>query len=178
MENNDYTYIEHSMYAWQIENVYKYFNKEQLLVLDYQQLKDNPYQLLETIFSFLNIDKNFQPDLSLKNITGDIKNASLQKALAKKSRLKKLLIKYGIDSWLSPAKKELWKQRLFEMNTSKKTTSKIHKVIKAQDAPGDKKEVAAYLASIFESDTKKLDKLLGTGFYNKWFTKEIVENIQ
>jgi hypothetical protein len=75
---SDFTYIEHGFYAKQIKNCLQYFPEEQLLVLDYNDLSKNPSALLHKLFSFLNIDTAFQPDLSPKNITGSVKNQFLQ----------------------------------------------------------------------------------------------------
>ncbi len=38
-DNNDFTYIEHGLYAAQIKSCLQYFSKEQLLILDYEELK-------------------------------------------------------------------------------------------------------------------------------------------
>ncbi len=53
-DNNDITYIEHGFYYTQIKNCFKYFKKEQLLVLEYEELK-NPDALLQKIFTFLQV---------------------------------------------------------------------------------------------------------------------------
>lgn len=77
-DNNDFTYIEHGLYAEQVKNCLHYFKRSQLLVLDYEDLK-NPSALLQKIFSFLEVDAHFQPDLSPKNVTGTTKSEALQK---------------------------------------------------------------------------------------------------
>ena len=51
-DNNDFTYIEHGFYYEQIKNCLEYFSKKQLLVLDYDDLKNNPESIVKKSFSF------------------------------------------------------------------------------------------------------------------------------
>jgi hypothetical protein len=75
-DNNDFTYIEHGLYAKQVKSCLQYFTKEQLLVLDYNDLVKNPAGLLKNMFTFLGVDADFMPDLTPKNVTGSVKSAS------------------------------------------------------------------------------------------------------
>src|SRR3954451_6387172 len=98
-DNNDFTYIEHGFYYTQIRNCLKYFKKEQLLVLEYEELK-NPKALLQNIFTFLQVSSSFQPILEAKNVTGVTKSEALQKSIIGQSRLKRFIIKYLVDFWM------------------------------------------------------------------------------
>lgn len=66
-------YIEKGYYAKQLKNYYKYFEKNQLLVLIYEKVKKRPKKHIQRIYDFLRLkDKNFVP-LSLEkkvNIAG------------------------------------------------------------------------------------------------------------
>ncbi len=163
-ENNDFTYIEHGMYAKQIKNCLKYFRKEQLLVLDYEELKQ-PSFLLNKIFSFLQIDASFEPDLTPKNVTGTTKSASLQKGIIGQSKLKRFLIKYFVNPWMPVTKRKKLKAKLFEMNTGKGAGATVDKGM----ADKDTSDIKEYLRTCFAEDTKELDALLQTSFYDKWF---------
>ena len=161
-ENNDFTYIEHGMYAEQIKNCLQYFGKEQLLVLDYEELKQ-PSSLLKKIFSFLQIDDSFKPDLTPKNVTGTTKSASLQKGIIGQSKFKRFLIKYLVNPWMPVTKRRKLKAKLFEMNTGKTATTS------AEPDATDTSDIKAYLKECFAEDTKQLDTLLQTSFYETWF---------
>ncbi len=164
-DNNDFTYIEHGMYGEQIKNCLQYFSVKQLLVLDYEELK-NPSALLKKIFSFLEINPDFQPDLTPKNVTGITKSASLQKGIIGQSKLKRFLIKYLIDFWMPVTKRKKLKAKLFEMNTGKTAVAPIE-----EKETIDTSDIKAYLKTCFTEDTKDLDVLLQTSFYEKWFVK-------
>lgn len=164
-DNNDFTYIEHGLYGEQIKNCFKFFTKEQLLVLDYEELKQ-PSSLLIKVFSFLQISTDFKPDTTSKNITGTIKNAALQKGIIGQSPFKKFIINHFINPWLPVTKRKQWKARLFEMNTSKtKATDK-------QDM-SETSDIKEYVREYFAEDTKQLDALLQTSFYQNWFTDTV-----
>ena len=160
-DNNDFTYIEHGLYGEQVKNALKFFTREQLLVLDYEELKQ-PSSLLTKVFSFLQIKTDVKPDTTSKNITGTIKNAALQKGIIGQSPFKKLVIKYLINPWLPVTKRKKWKAKLFEMNTSKTGNSDNMSM-------ADNADIKKYLKTCFEEDTKQLDALLQTSFHQQWF---------
>ena len=169
-DNSDFTYIEHGFYAKQIKDCYQYFSKDQLLVLDYDDLAQNPQKLLRQIFSFLNIDENFQPDLTPKNVTGSVKNQYLQESLIKRGKFRKWFVDKIVDPIFPVGKRKMLKRKLFELNTGKKNI---------KEAPvADKETIASVkkqLRKYFLADTKELDALLGTDFYSKWFETEKVK---
>ncbi len=165
-DNNDFTYIEHGLYAGQIKNCLRFFTKEQLLVLDYDQLKE-PASLLKNIFSFLQVDTSFEPDLSPKNITGVAKSASLQKSIIGQSPFKKFIITYLINPWMPVTKRKKLKAKLFEINTGKTTGTSDN------TDTADTSDIQDYLRSCFIEDAKELDALLHTSFHEKWFGNTI-----
>jgi hypothetical protein len=56
------------LYKEQLDNFYKYFKKEQLLILNYSDLKNNPLKFLQKVFEFLEINKKFVPSCINANI--------------------------------------------------------------------------------------------------------------
>ncbi|CAN5745530.1 hypothetical protein BH10BAC2_BH10BAC2_43920 [soil metagenome] len=168
-DNSDFTYIEHGLYARQIKQCLQYFSKDQLLILDYDDLAGNPNLMLQQIFSFLGIDTGFQPDLTPKNVTGSVKNQVLQDGLINRGKFRKWIVDKVIDPVFPVGKRKMLKKKLFEMNTGKKKT--------AAPVVADKETITAVkkqLQPYFLEDTKELDTLLGTGFYTKWFDKKAV----
>ena len=166
-DNSDFTYIEHGFYAKQIKSCLEYFPKEQLLVLDYDDLAKNPSLLLHNIFSFLGIDVSFKPDLTPRNVTGTVRNQFLQESIInKRGRTRKWVVDNLVDPIFPVAKRKLLKRKLFEMNTGKATTGQasIH-TADEETVEKTKKQLAPY----FYDDAKELDKMLQTKFYEKWF---------
>ena len=118
-DNNDFTYVEHGFYYEQIKQCLEIFSKEQLLVLDYDDLKNNADKLLQNVFRFLNIDESFKANLAAKNVTGELKSKFLQEKILKKSGARKWVVDHLIDPWFPVNKRKLLKNKLFEINTSK-----------------------------------------------------------
>ena len=50
------------------KNFEKYFNKSQILILDYENISRKPNDFLQKVFSFLNVDVEFVPEVMNKNI--------------------------------------------------------------------------------------------------------------
>lgn len=168
-DNHDFTYIEHGFYYRQLKACFHYFKKEQVLVLDYDELVSTPQTLLNKIFSFLAVD-NYTIDTTPSNVTGNVKNQALQSSLVSQNKYRKWVVDHLIDSWLPVSKRKALKKRLFEMNTSKKKTpAAVVAVDKAQ-----LQSLKAHLTPLFLDDTKQLDELLGTSFYDKWFAAETI----
>jgi len=59
---------ERGLYKEQLERFYKYFNKKQLLVLQYEDLKENPSAFIKHVFTFLEVDNTFTPSCLNTNI--------------------------------------------------------------------------------------------------------------
>ncbi len=120
--------------------------------------------MLRKIFSFLHINPAFEPDLTPKNVTGITKSESLQKGIIGQSKLKRFLIKYLVDFWMPVTRRKKIKAKLFEMNTGKTAVAAVEE----RDTT-DTTDIKQYLETCFADDTKQLDSLMQTTFYEKWF---------
>ena len=169
-DNNDFTYIEHGFYYSQIKNCLEFFPRQQLLVLDYEDLKHSPKALLATIFHFLDIDENFTANLHTKNVTGDLKSKFLQQELLKKNTVRKWVVDRLVDPWLPVTKRKLLKNRMLELNTTKQKNGDIEPKISEEIL----KKIESSLREFYVQDTALLDKMLNTDFYSKWFGHKIV----
>lgn len=163
-DNNDFTYIEHGFYHQQLVECFRYFNKDNVLIIDFDKMKINPADTMQKVFAFLQVDQNFHPDFSSKNKTGEIRNQWLQKQLVKNNSFKKWLIKYFVNSWLPAKKRNLLKRKMLEKNT---------KPIDDSKNAGEKKEklpghVRDFLIEQYKNDVVALDTLLGTNYFTKW----------
>jgi hypothetical protein len=56
------------LYKEQLQRFYKYFNKKQILILYYEDLKESPGNLIKNVFTFLEVDNTFTPNCLNKNI--------------------------------------------------------------------------------------------------------------
>ncbi len=163
-DNNDFTYIEHGLYFRQLTACLEIFDREKLLILDYEELKRNPQAIVKRLYQFLEIDTLFQPDLKPKNITGEIRNKWLQKQLVKNSHWKTWLIRHFMDPWLPSQKRNLLKRKMFERNTLKSMDGKIVEK-ERETVPNTVKD---FLVEQFREDVKSLDRLLQTNYSSSW----------
>jgi hypothetical protein len=171
-DDSDFTYIEHGFYAKQIKNCLEYFPEEQLLVLDYNDLAKNTSALLYKLFSFLNIDVTFQPDLTPKNVTGSVKNQFLQERIIKRGKIRKWVVDNLVDPVFPVGKRKMLKKKLFELNTGKNKTGQPLPEADKEAIEQIKKRLRPY----FLKDAKELDALLGTNFLEKWFGNVAIES--
>ncbi len=116
-DNSDFTYIEHGFYGKQVQTVLKYFPKEQLLLLDYDDLRSRPQYLMQQIANFLEVDENFVPDFSPKNVTGTVKSQALQQTVLSHNKYRKWVVDHIIDPIFPVTKRKALKKRIFEWNT-------------------------------------------------------------
>ena len=169
-DNSDFTYIEHGLYYKQISEALKYFKQEQLLVLDYEQLKKDPHGMLRSLYFFLGVDENFIPNLSPKNITGDVKSDFVQNKMLSHNKYRKWVVDHIIDPIFPVNKRKMLKKKIFEFNTVKNKIS----VTEIEETPEVISAVKVKLANYFTEDAAKLDALLRKDFSSSWFTAKTV----
>ncbi len=62
-------YLKHGLYAQQLKSILKYFSKEQIFVIIFEEWKKEPIKIMRNLFKFLEIDENFIPVMKVKNVT-------------------------------------------------------------------------------------------------------------
>ncbi|MEZ4617189.1 MAG: sulfotransferase [Caldilineaceae bacterium] len=79
-------------YSVQIKRYYQKFTREQIKLFLYEDFSTSPMRLLQDIYCFLNIDPQFQPDLSqVHNVSGVPQNRELHEFLTKPNGLKTII---------------------------------------------------------------------------------------
>jgi len=89
------TYISRSRYAYQLERFLKYYPREQILVLDQRDLRDNRHQLLRQVFEFIGAD----PDFTHESFS-EVHHASSQKRRASKTAASLARLSRKYPQWL------------------------------------------------------------------------------
>ncbi len=54
-------YADHSRYARQLQRYFHYFSRQQILILFYEDIATSPYALLDSVYTFLGVDRQFRP---------------------------------------------------------------------------------------------------------------------
>ena len=85
----DYHYIQVGLYYKQLTRYFDNFNREQIKVYLYEDLKTDSRSLLRDLFKFLDVDSQFKPDRSIKyNATGIPQNKTLDSLIYKSNPIK------------------------------------------------------------------------------------------
>ncbi len=87
-----YHYRRNGFYAEQLEPYLRAFPREQLLVLLYDDLREDPVACMQRIYAFLGVDAAFRPDTSLRyNVSGMPRNRAVRAVLAAAMPARRLL---------------------------------------------------------------------------------------
>ena len=85
-------YTRVGFYYTQLKRYFTTFPADQIAVYLFDEFKAQPLEITQKIFQFLNVDRNFIPDTSLKrNVSGRPKSRTLHTFLKRPSRLKATL---------------------------------------------------------------------------------------
>jgi hypothetical protein len=87
-----------------LNRVYSEFDRESVKLLFYEDIKEKPLDVLKETFEFLNVETNFIPDLTKKNLSRNPKNRKFKNIIDRnKTTTVEILSKLGIlksDNWL------------------------------------------------------------------------------
>lgn len=145
----NFTYVSHGLYYHQLVHFLRHFGREQLLILLYDDFKNNPSETLRHIYAFLEVKEYFQSDC-------------LNKQYNVSSRPKK----QGIHNFIyrdHPVKK-IYKKMLPGSFRYKVRMRLIRPILRGNLVPFNyppmKAPTKQYLARILEESNDKLQKLL------------------
>jgi len=139
-------YIEVSKYANQIQRYLDFFEKENILFIDYEDLKNNVSKTVDQVYDFLNISTEFAADINTKYNTFTMPKNKGIRFIYSFVFLRKILT-FFLPIYL------VKNIRAF--------------LFKADKKPELLKETRSQLSIIFNNDIKKLEEVLGKN-YSKW----------
>jgi len=139
-------YIEVSKYAKQIQRYLDFFEKDNILVIDYEDFKKNVSKTVDQVYSFLNISAEFAADINTKHNTFTMPKNKVIRFIYSFVFLRKILT------------------FLFPIYLVKNIRVLL---FKADKKPELLKETRSQLRIIFNDDIKKLEEVLGKN-YSKW----------
>jgi hypothetical protein len=84
-------YRQRGFYYAQLRRYFELFSREQIAVYTYDEFKADPRALLKAMFAFLEVDPDFQPDMSVRhNVSGIPRSRLLHAIIGRPSRAKDL----------------------------------------------------------------------------------------
>lgn len=94
IKQNNHCNFYGSLYHLHLSNWLKYFKREQLFICTTNQLKENPQQLMDTYFEFLELDRVEIKELQAQNKAAGVKNKTLNNFLVNRDHpIRKLISK-------------------------------------------------------------------------------------
>ena len=90
--NWDYFYKDLGFYYIQLKRYYDIFNRTQIKIFLFSELKSDTRHFMKQVFKFIGVDYNYMPDVSIKyNISGIPKNMFIKACLSNYNPIKKLI---------------------------------------------------------------------------------------
>ncbi len=149
--------IYRNFYYKKVKRYFDLFGENNVKVIIFEDIKDNPWWVISNIYSFLNVDSNFKPKILYhkKNVTGEKKFrfSALNIFIL---RLNRFLDKYNI--WRRINKKDIkrfYKHINSKFNVKKNNTKNVNCGENAIS-----KDTRKRLRKMFSEDIKKLENLI------------------
>ena len=147
--------VDEGRYCTNLQRIFSLFDRESVLILDFDELEANPELFVRRIFSFLGVDENYVPDVLHKRINPARGARSVAVArIAKQAAL--LIRKWGYPNFLGRIKHNRfvnWVVYRPEVDAAKKTAEPI-------SSP-------EYLVRLYHTELDELSRLLNLD-YSKW----------
>lgn len=155
------TYIDHGMYFKQISILKKYFSDDNILILFYEDIKSKPEQVINKVYTFLEIDNQFNPDLKALNKTGSVRFKFIKDLVYNNNPIKKFLLKYVFDVIVPYDLKYRIKISILRFITKKDS-------FKSKNKPENKinNETRCFMYGLLKNDIENLENLLNKDLSN------------
>ncbi len=92
-----YKYLGKGFYFKQLSYYLKFFKEGQFKILLFDDLKNEPIKLLQEIFTFLEVDETFEPDISIKYNTSGVWRNDAIKSFLKQWHTLRLLVEKRVS---------------------------------------------------------------------------------
>jgi hypothetical protein len=149
--------LEQGLYSVQLERYFELFQREQMLVLVYEDIKKDPKAFMKRIYQFLGVDDTFESSM----LNNEINVARTPKAVFVDRcmhRVSESLRSVGFDRLVHAIRKTGLPDLVRSRNTKE-----------AKEIIADTTALKAY----FKDDVQKLSNLLGRDFVSEWDIHQI-----
>ncbi|WP_019506528.1 sulfotransferase [Pleurocapsa sp. PCC 7319] len=138
---NLFYYQKLSFYYESLKRYFNNFNKEKIQIYLYEDFRENTIDIVRDIFSFLEVNNDFVPDLTIKNASGIPKSRFLYDLFTKKNFIKSIS---------KPFFTEQLRRKIYDRVTTQNLGSK----------PTMPSEIKHNLINIYREDILKLQDLI------------------
>lgn len=149
-------YLEQGLYTQQLKRYLKYFNRNQMLILIYDDLCNNSAGFIKDVYDFLGVNADFSPSMLDRRI--NVARTPRVFWLSKFTGwIKKFMQKAHMENLLWTLRKIRVPDLIHYLNTKQ-----------TEQANGLSLALKATLGRYFLDDTKRLSELLGRNLVNEW----------
>lgn len=154
-------HIESSRYAEWIRRYLEHFERDQILVLTYEELTSKPEELLPTVFRFIGVEPSFQPEVMTKRV-----NASYE---PKRKRLLRAYRRLVATSWYKKLSSSQLRRTLQQRLPTKigRSWNWMRRVVGMQQPPAMPTSLRLALSKTLSDDRAQLEILTGRS-YPEW----------
>ena len=154
IKQNNHCNFYGSLYHEHINNWLKYFKRDQLFMCTTQDLKNNPQQLMDDYFTFLELDKINIEKVDAQNKAAGVKNKSLNKFLVNREHpVRKLISK--------PLQISFLRNIILNSNVVEKIKSRNKQEMVYKELSEEEKK---FCDEYFKDDLQKLKSSFGIEF--------------
>ena len=145
------TYIEHGYYGKHLEKWLKYFPKEQILIIYFEDIVANPEGVAAGVYRFLGISEDFVTANFRKKSNESVAVANVRLALFVDG-IRNYVKASNMISWVWGLLNMLGVRAIYRLLNMREVNSKIPKMLP---------ETRDYLASLYRSDIDLLESIVG-----------------
>lgn len=153
----NFTYLEHGLYAQQLRRWYDHFPKEQILVSLFEEIMPQKEDFVRSVFEFIGVDAHFVPHFEHANETGKARFRAVNKWVTTENPIKQALRKLLLIDRLPHPIKYRIRQLILRANT--------HAAPTKDRIPDD---VQPYLIQYYAASVDELETLLQKPLKRLW----------
>ena len=152
--------VNEGFYYKHLKEYYKLFPEDQIKVILYDDFTKNPFSVIKSIFNFLEVDEDFEPDMDIQfNKSGVIRNKYVKSIFGKRGLLNNQVKKIfpGLHQWFknNPRVNHIY-------------YSILKKILHKPKLPDELR--SRIIQDIYFDDVRNLEKLLNADLKN-WYSE-------
>ena len=148
--------LKKGFYYTQLQYYFEHFDKSQLKIYLYDDLKANPVKLMQDLYKFIGVDSSFCPDMSEKVQTAQIPKSRLVNRLLKRQNPVRSFAAKTLKLFLPEARRQKIRSQLIKLNSDGKEKAKLSQ---------EEREI---LQDLYQEEIVSLQELIGRDL-SSWF---------
>jgi len=151
--------LEPAFYHRHIVRWLQHFDRSQLLILFYDEIRDRPQEVLGTVFSFLGVEASFRPS-STNKISSSVRLGTSPRSPALGQVYSFLYSRLNLHIYC-PLKKLVGTRKAEEIKSTMKIRELLEFLFRRKGYPEMRSETRRFLQDLFSEDVRQLMRLTG-----------------